>query len=119
GKSTCKAALQSEMGLPHAPRVPLVAVIGRLDDQKGVDLISAVVRDWAKVYDVQWVVLGTGDAKYHEQFTTLAKRYPQKVAARLMRSGMQQDWSWANSAKQYVELYKQTAARVKPVVGAR
>jgi hypothetical protein len=39
GKAACKAALQKELGLPQEARVPLVAFIGRLDAQKGADLI--------------------------------------------------------------------------------
>ena len=37
------------------------ALIGRLVDQKGLDLIAAVIQDWVQRHDVQWVVLGTGE----------------------------------------------------------
>ena len=40
GKAACKAALQKELGLPQAAGVPLVSTMGRLDDQKGFDLIA-------------------------------------------------------------------------------
>ncbi len=83
GKAICKAALQNELGLPAQPAVPLVALVGRLVDQKGIDLVAAVLRDWAQYRDVQWVILGTGDNQYHELFATLAQRFPQKVAVRL------------------------------------
>jgi starch synthase len=83
GKAACKAALQSELGLPALSQAPLVGVIGRLTDQKGVDLISGVMQNWLQESNVQWVLLGTGDPKYHELFTQLAERWPQKVAVRL------------------------------------
>ncbi len=83
GKAICKAALQSELGLPAQPAVPVVALVGRLVDQKGIDLVAAVLRDWVQYREVQWVILGTGDNQYHDLFTTLAQRYPQKVAVRL------------------------------------
>jgi starch synthase len=83
GKAACKAALQSELSLPVSPKTPLVAFIGRLTDQKGVDLLAATMRDWVQTHDVQWALLGTGDPMYHEQFALLADRFPQKVAARL------------------------------------
>lgn len=83
GKGTCKASLQAEMGLPQNAGVPLVGFIGRLADQKGIDLVAKVLPEWAESADVQWVLLGKGDAKYHELFEALARRYPQKVAARL------------------------------------
>ena len=83
GKAACKAALQAELGLPTAPNVPLVGLIGRLVDQKGIDLVAEVVQDWVRTTDVQWVILGAGEARYHQLFATLAERFPQKVAARL------------------------------------
>jgi starch synthase len=82
GKQACKAALRAELGLPPSPS-PLVAFIGRLTDQKGVDLLAATVRDWVQSRDVQWAVLGTGDANLEAHFKTLAQRFPQKVATRL------------------------------------
>jgi starch synthase len=83
GKRVCKARLQQALGLPARAEVPLVAFIGRLAEQKGIDLLTSVVRDWVLSHDVQWVILGTGDATYQEAFSMLAGRFPQKVAARL------------------------------------
>jgi starch synthase len=83
GKQKCKAALQAELGLPTNPDVPLVAFVGRLTEQKGIDLIGAMMKDWLPSRDVQFVVLGTGDPTYHELFTTLTQRNPQKLALRL------------------------------------
>ena len=83
GKRACKAALQAELGLPQSPDVPLIAFVGRLTDQKGIDLIAAVMKDWLSTRDIQLAVLGTGDPAYHELFTTLAERNPNKAAVRL------------------------------------
>jgi starch synthase len=83
GKRNCKAALQAELGLPQSPEVPLIAFVGRLSEQKGIDLIAAVMKDWLATRDIQLVVLGTGDPAYHELFTTLAQRNPTKAAVRL------------------------------------
>jgi starch synthase len=82
GKPACKAALQKEVGLPQLPAVPLVASVGRLEDQKGFDLIAEVIQRWVQTSDVQWVILGTGQEKYRKLFEGLARQYPQKVAAR-------------------------------------
>ena len=57
-----------------------------MTEQKGIDLIAGVMQDWVQTADVQWVVLGTGDRKYEQFLTTLAERYPQKVAVRLQFS---------------------------------
>ncbi|KAJ8498264.1 hypothetical protein OPV22_008816 [Ensete ventricosum] len=59
GKAQCKAALQRELGLPVRGDVPIIAFIGRLDYQKGVDLI-AEARPWLVGQDLQIVMLGTG-----------------------------------------------------------
>lgn len=83
GKPVCKAALQEELGLPARPQVPLVGFIGRLAEQKGIDLVAEVIQGWVQTSEVQWVILGTGEPKYHRLFETLAERFPQQVAARL------------------------------------
>ncbi|MGD0899568.1 MAG: glycogen/starch synthase, partial [Thermoguttaceae bacterium] len=83
GKAACKAALQQEVGLPQAADVPLVASIGRLTDQKGLDLIAEVIQRWVQTAEVQWVILGTGQPKYHRLLDGLAQRHPDKIAVRL------------------------------------
>jgi starch synthase len=83
GKAACKADLQRRLGLPERPDVPLLAAVGRLVDQKGFDLIARVMKQWAENVDAQWVILGTGEPKYHHVLGTLAQEYPQKVAVRL------------------------------------
>ncbi|MHC4180033.1 MAG: glycogen synthase GlgA [Planctomycetota bacterium] len=83
GKPECKAALQEEIGLPVEPKVPLIGFVGRLADQKGLDLIAEVIQQWVQTSEEQWAILGTGQPKYHRLLQTLAERFPQKVAARL------------------------------------
>ncbi len=82
GKAANKAALQQELGLPREPTTPLLAFVGRLVEQKGIDLLTPVMQEWAIHQNAQWVILGTGDAKYQETITTLAGRSPHRVAAR-------------------------------------
>lgn len=83
GKARCKAALQQELGLPERREIPLISFIGRLTEQKGVDLLLEVMKRWAEEADVQWVVLGFGEAKFHRALQELAHRYPDRVAVRL------------------------------------
>ena len=45
-----------------------------------------VIQEWVLTSRAQWVVLGTGDAKYQEQLQLLAERHPQKVSVRLQFS---------------------------------
>ncbi|MEN1679117.1 MAG: glycogen synthase GlgA [Planctomycetota bacterium] len=83
GKAVCKAALQHEMGLPANPETPLLASVGRLADQKGFDLIADVLPRYARDRDAQWVLLGTGEPKYHELLSALAAEFPGRVAVEL------------------------------------
>ncbi len=83
GKRACKAALQQEVGLPKVSDPPLVAMIGRLADQKGFDLVAKLIPQLAPASNIQWVILGTGEPVYHQLFSDLAKQYPEKVAVRL------------------------------------
>jgi glycosyltransferase involved in cell wall biosynthesis len=59
GKKVCKAKLQEELGLPVNPDVPLIAFIGRLDSQKGADLILSAAK-WI-MEQVCLLQLRTGD----------------------------------------------------------
>lgn len=78
GKPQCKAALQRELGLPVRADVPLVAFIGRLDNQKGVDLIGGAV-PWMVDQDVQLVMLGTGQPNLEQMLREMENQYKDKV----------------------------------------
>ncbi len=78
GKAECKAALQVEGGLRVDAAVPLLGVIGRLVEQKGVDLLTAVAPDVLEG-GAQIAVLGTGDPAYEERWRKLRERYPSRL----------------------------------------
>lgn len=82
GKARCKAWLQRMAGLAERAEVPLFAQIGRLDPQKGWDLLAAVA-DRLMDRDVQLVVLGVGHPKYHDLLADLAHRYRGRFWAHL------------------------------------
>lgn len=82
GKPLCKAALQKTCRLAVEPGTPLLGIVSRLVDQKGVDLIGKMAERILR-QKVQLVVLGQGDAVYHEMFTALADRYPGQVSVHL------------------------------------
>lgn len=79
GKPICKAALQDLLGLPPLPRTPLLGMISRLVDQKGVHLLIQVA-DRILETGAQLVVLGIGDQAYHKALQDLRSRFPQQVA---------------------------------------
>ncbi len=78
GKRLCKRALQKEAGLETLPYAPLVAMVSRLTDQKGCDLVAAVLPALVE-RGVQFALLGTGDPRYHALFTHLAREHPRHV----------------------------------------
>jgi starch synthase len=82
GKAACKAALQNAFGLPVDAEATVIASISRLADQKGFDLIAQGSEDLLSL-GVQYILLGTGERKYHELFTELARKYPQAFAVKI------------------------------------
>lgn len=79
-----KKDLQREFGLPINSETPLLAVSGRLDYQKGLDLIREIAPYLLKEEDIQLVVVGGGDPKYRDFFADLEMRFPKKVGTHLM-----------------------------------
>ena len=78
GKSQIKTRLRQEYGLPDMGDVPLIGMITRLVEQKGIDLITESAEQILKL-DTQMIVLGSGDPKYHDFFEWLRRSYPDKV----------------------------------------
>jgi starch synthase len=81
-KKMNKSELQKELNLQVRDDVPLIGMINRLVDQKGLDLIEKIV-DYMMMFDIQFVVLGTGDKKYEEFFKNIEKKYPQKISSNM------------------------------------
>ncbi|KAM1058844.1 hypothetical protein ACFX2B_023439 [Malus domestica] len=78
GKAQCKAALQKELGLPLREDVPVIGFIGRLDHQKGVDLIAEAI-PWMMGQDVQLVMLGSGRPDLEEMLRAFEHQHRDKV----------------------------------------
>ncbi len=80
GKAACKKSLQEQLGLDVNPGAPLCAMISRLVDQKGLDLLLYVLEEM--LYDgMQIVILGTGDPYYERALTDIANRNHGKMCA--------------------------------------
>ena len=79
-KKEMKAKLQKELGLEVDPDVPLVAIISRLDRQKGIDMLTQTF-DRMMNLGIQFVLLGSGEAHYENFFRWKESQYPKKVCA--------------------------------------
>jgi starch synthase len=78
GKALIKTRLREEIGLPDIGDVPLIGLISRLVEQKGIDLIKESAARMLQL-DTQMIVLGSGDPQYHEFFEWLRRSYPDRV----------------------------------------
>ena len=83
GKRACKRDLLKEVQLPPSlETVPLLGMISRLADQKGFDLLAEIL-DPLFSLELGFVLLGTGEQKYHDLFNQVAKKYPKKAGIRI------------------------------------
>jgi starch synthase len=81
GKAACKRALLARFQLPvgdDALGRPVVGLVSRLVDQKGLDLIERASDDLIEL-DATWIFVGTGDARYEQFLRELAVRFPSRV----------------------------------------
>lgn len=86
-----KEKLQQQLKLP-VKDVPLIAVVSRLVGPKGMDLVEYALNDMVKhlrhtgqeKYAVQFVVVGTGEARYENFFKYLAWQFPGKLSANII-----------------------------------
>ena len=79
GKEVCKAALQKQFNLPQRSDVPVIGLVGRLAEQKGITLLSAAIWNLMEL-DIQIVLLGAGEKWAEHFFSDVASKYPEKFA---------------------------------------
>ena len=77
-----KRELQKTYKLPQKKNIPIISIVSRLVDMKGIDLISHIIDELMQL-DIQIIVLGTGDEKYEELFKHFQDRYPSKLSANI------------------------------------
>ncbi len=79
GKAECKAWLQQACGFEVDPQIPLVAMVARMVQQKGLDLI--LTANLLGATDAQYLFLGSGESRYEEALGALVARAPNRIAA--------------------------------------
>ncbi|MCR4778365.1 MAG: glycogen synthase GlgA [Lachnospiraceae bacterium] len=82
GKSECKKSLQKELGLQVKADIPVFIMIGRLTEQKGMDLLDCIMDELMDL-PLQLVVLGTGDKKYEDMLLYYQEKYKGKLSANI------------------------------------
>ncbi len=78
-KAENKSILQQKFNLKEDDDIPLFGFVGRLCQQKGLDLISEIIKE-PKLPDIQIIIQGIGEERYHNLLTDLAQQYPDKLA---------------------------------------
>ena len=84
-KAKNKLKLQRELGLDEDDKKFMIGIVSRLTDQKGLDLVQCVIEEICSE-DVQFVILGTGDAKYENMFRHYEWKYKNRVSASICYS---------------------------------
>jgi starch synthase len=82
GKALCKRHLQTILDIPQT-EAPLLGMISRLAEQKGVDLLI-VIMDELMERDLQLVILGIGDEKYHKMLMDAVPKYKSQLSVNIM-----------------------------------
>lgn len=82
GKRENKLLLQEELGLTEDADIPMIGIISRLTDQKGLDLVNYILQELLQD-EIQLVVLGVGQKDYEDTFKFYAARFPEKVSANI------------------------------------
>ncbi len=85
-KAICKRELQKMLNLPQKPDTPIIAMVSRLVSHKGLDLVTNILEELLQE-DVQFVILGTGDAHFEGFFSGLAYKYSDKLSANIQFNG--------------------------------
>ena len=73
-----KIAFQKDVGLEVNPKVPLIGMVHRLTEQKGIDLIIKILPTLLRM-DCQIAIVGVGKKEYEKYFAKAAERYPKKI----------------------------------------
>ncbi|GGF86845.1 glycogen synthase GlgA [Paenibacillus abyssi] len=75
-----KLALQRELGLPESEETPVLGLVSRLVEQKGLDLLEAIMEPLLSDR-LQLVVLGTGETRYEDMLRAAMEKHPLNIAA--------------------------------------
>lgn len=82
-RSRNKTALQEHFSLPVKKDAFLIAIVGRLTKQKGLDLLNTIIDPLLSELSIQLVVVGEGESDVMGFFHELETKYPDKVAVHL------------------------------------
>ncbi|MEA3309883.1 MAG: glycogen synthase GlgA [Chloroflexota bacterium] len=97
GKAVCKRTLQKRLGLEVNPGIPLVGVVSRMADQKGLDILADALEGIIKDMHVQFVILGSGNKWLERFYGDLPGRFPGQIGSHIGYSNELAHWIEAGS----------------------
>ncbi len=78
-KTINKLALQKQLSLPEDASIPVIGLISRLVDQKGIDLVIHCLETLVS-YPIQFILLGAGNKRFEHKLKNINHSYPDKVS---------------------------------------
>lgn len=82
GKHAAKEALQRELGLPVRGDVPVIGIVSRLVEHKGMGLLCGLLDELMR-WDLQIAIVGTGDYAFEHDLSHVAYSHPDKLSVTL------------------------------------
>ena len=82
-KKDNKKKIQELYDLPVKENIPVIGMVSRLVEMKGLELVAYIMDELLYTENIQFVLLGTGDSKYENMFKYFEAKYPEKVTARI------------------------------------
>ena len=96
GKKRNKSELQKRLGLPVRD-VPMAAIVSRLVDAKGIDLVGRILGEILSIEDMQLVIMGTGEERYQHLFQLAGWLHPDKISANIYFDEPLAHWIYAGA----------------------
>ena len=97
GKKVCKRELQRRLNLEMDEDIPLIGVVSRFADQKGLDLLADAIEDILNNMRVQFAILGSGEKRLEAYYGDLPHRYPGRVSSYIGYQNELSHWIEAGS----------------------
>ncbi len=97
GKAVCKLELQKRFLLDTDPDIPIVGVVSRFADQKGLDLLASSIEAIVNTMKVQFIILGSGDKGLEGFYGGLPARYGGRIGSYIGYDNALAHWIEAGS----------------------
>jgi starch synthase len=97
GKAVCKQELQQRFSLEVNSQIPVIGVVSRLVEQKGLNLLAQAIERIVDQMVVQFVILGSGDKELEDFYRDLPAQYPGQIGSHIGYSNELAHWIEAGS----------------------